>query len=87
MIHQPIPVAHRAAVPSFPFSLFKVCVFLPIKMRGSQHDKNVHEYSIDANGMTVGRPFKDVQIILLGTPTAIALTEEENMSEMLQATH
>ena len=58
-----------------------------IKMRGSQHDKNVHEYSIDAHGMTVGRPFKNVQNILLGTPTAIGPTEEEKMSEMFQAAH
>ena len=58
-----------------------------IKMRGSQHDKNVHEYSIDAQGMTVGRPFKNVQNILLGTPTATGPTEEEKMSKMFQAAH
>ncbi len=56
-------------------------------MRGSQHDKKVHEYSIDAQGMTVGRPFKNVQNILFGTSTAIGPTEEEKMSEMFQAVH
>jgi circadian clock protein KaiC len=55
-----------------------------IKMRGSQHDKSIHEYTIDAHGMKIGKQFNNVQNILLGMPTATAPTEQEQMSEMFR---
>jgi circadian clock protein KaiC len=39
-----------------------------LKMRGSQHDKDIREFSIDASGMHIGRPFREVTGILAGTP-------------------
>ena len=35
-----------------------------LKMRGSQHDPNIREFTIDGNGMTIGEPFSGVHGIL-----------------------
>ncbi len=40
-----------------------------IKMRGSDHDRRFHEFSIDASGLNIGEPFGHVPIGLLGIPT------------------
>ncbi|HLG95564.1 MAG TPA: circadian clock protein KaiC [Bryobacteraceae bacterium] len=37
-----------------------------LKMRGSQHDRNIREYLIDSQGMHVGEPFRAVSGILSG---------------------
>jgi circadian clock protein KaiC len=37
-----------------------------LKMRGSQHDKNIREFSIDGSGMHIGRAFRNVGGILAG---------------------
>lgn len=37
-----------------------------IKMRGSQHDKRFHEFSIDGRGLHIGAPFEHVPSALLG---------------------
>ncbi|MHB1264827.1 MAG: circadian clock protein KaiC [Gemmatimonadaceae bacterium] len=39
-----------------------------LKMRGSAHDVDLREYTIDAQGMHVGEPFTGVTGILTGTP-------------------
>ena len=39
-----------------------------LKMRGSQHDKDIREFSIDASGMHIGKPFRAITGILSGTP-------------------
>lgn len=39
-----------------------------LKMRGSMHDKQIREYSIDAGGMHIGEPFRNVVGILAGRP-------------------
>jgi len=41
-----------------------------IKMRGSQHDKRFHEFTIDSTGLHIGDPFSHVPNGLLGIPTA-----------------
>lgn len=41
-----------------------------IKMRGSQHDKQFHEFTIDGAGMHIGKPFGRVPSALLGIPSA-----------------
>jgi len=41
-----------------------------IKMRGSQHDKRFHEFTIDGTGLHIGEPFSHVPNGLLGIPTA-----------------
>ena len=40
-----------------------------LKMRGSQHDTSIRQYTIDKGGMHIGEPFKDVVGILSGDPT------------------
>ncbi len=39
-----------------------------LKMRGSRHDKNIREFTIDADGMHVGDPFHNINGILAGNP-------------------
>lgn len=39
---------------------------LIIKMRGSQHEKDFREFSVDGNGLRIGDPLKDVPGILFG---------------------
>ena len=39
-----------------------------LKMRGSQHDKDIREFSIGASGMRIGTPFRGINGILAGTP-------------------
>jgi circadian clock protein KaiC len=39
-----------------------------IKMRGSQHSKSIHEFTIDARGMIIGTPFGSVSNVVLGAP-------------------
>ena len=43
-----------------------------LKMRGSPHDKEIREFSIDGAGMHLGRPFRHVTGILSGTPTRLS---------------
>ncbi len=39
-----------------------------LKMRGSRHDKDIREFTIDAHGMHIGKPFREVTGILAGSP-------------------
>jgi len=39
-----------------------------LKMRGSQHDHDIREYTIDGDGMHIGEPFRGVSGILAGMP-------------------
>ena len=42
-------------------------------MRGSQHDYDIHEFSIGPNGLSVGKAFRSVSGILSGAMTNLAL--------------
>ena len=53
-----------------------------IKMRGSQHDKSIREFTIDGDGMHVGKPFTNVQNIMLGMPSATGPSESEKLEKM-----
>lgn len=55
-----------------------------IKMRGSQHDKQIREFTIDGQGLHIGKPFKNVQNIVLGIPSSTAPSESEQLEEMFQ---
>lgn len=55
-----------------------------IKMRGSQHDKQVREFTIDGKGLHIGEPFKNVQNIILGVPSVSVPSESEQLEEMFQ---
>jgi circadian clock protein KaiC len=51
-----------------------------LKMRGSMHDKDIKEFSIDGNGMHIGKPFRNVTGIISGTPMYIAQNEVDRLS-------
>lgn len=51
-----------------------------LKMRGSMHDKDIREFSIDHQGMHIGKPFRNVTGILAGTPMYTAQNEVERLS-------
>ncbi|HEY7912375.1 MAG TPA: circadian clock protein KaiC [Blastocatellia bacterium] len=53
-----------------------------LKMRGSMHNKDICEFSIDNSGMHIGRPFRGVNGILAGNPQHFTLTEVDRLGEM-----
>jgi circadian clock protein KaiC len=64
-----------------------------LKMRGSIHEKEIREFTIDQRGMHLGRPFRNVTGILAGTPVHISpgdveriwnLFEEESSRQQLR---
>jgi circadian clock protein KaiC len=55
-----------------------------LKMRGSQHDKDIRAFSIDGKGMHIGKPFRNVAGILAGQPTQITPDEITRLSGMFQ---
>jgi circadian clock protein KaiC len=50
-----------------------------LKMRGSGHDKDIREFSIDARGMHLGRPFRHVTGILAGAPVHVSPGDVERV--------
>jgi circadian clock protein KaiC len=42
-----------------------------LKMRGSQHDKDIREFIIDGSGMHIGKPYRNVNGILSGHPVQV----------------
>jgi circadian clock protein KaiC len=55
-----------------------------LKMRGSQHDKNIREFTIDGQGMHIGQPFRNVGGILAGNPTQFDVPEMSRLGGMFQ---
>ncbi len=55
-----------------------------IKMRGSQHDKQIREFVIDNKGLHIEGPFKNVQNIILGIPSAVGSSEKDHLEEMFK---
>ena len=53
-----------------------------LKMRGSQHDKDIKEFHIDGKGMHLGKPFRNVAGILAGHPTHVNQNEIDRISGM-----
>jgi len=53
-----------------------------LKMRGSAHDKNICEFSIDGHGIKIGKPFYNISGILSGQFTHMASSEIERMSRL-----
>ncbi len=50
-----------------------------LKMRGSSHDKDIREFLIDATGMRIGRPFREISGILSGLPRQASGLELERI--------
>jgi circadian clock protein KaiC len=55
-----------------------------LKMRGSMHDKDIREFSIDGAGMHIGKAFVNVTGILSGRPTHVPPGEMERMSALFK---
>jgi len=53
-----------------------------LKMRGSMHDKDIREYTIDGKGMHIGKPFRNVTGIISGSPTCVAPGEVERIGAL-----
>lgn len=55
-----------------------------LKMRGSMHDKEIREFTIDGSGMHVGRPFRSVSGILSGHFTHATPDEVQRVDELFR---
>ena len=55
-----------------------------LKMRGSMHDKDIREFTIDGTGMHIGKPFRTVTGILSGSPTYTTSSELERLDHLFQ---
>jgi circadian clock protein KaiC len=55
-----------------------------LKMRGSSHDKDIREFTIDAHGMHIGRPFRNISGILSGQFTHVTPSEIERLGAMFR---
>ncbi|MFW5692992.1 MAG: circadian clock protein KaiC [Thermoguttaceae bacterium] len=53
-----------------------------LKMRGSTHDKEIREFTIDHEGMHVGRRFRNVSRILQGDPCCMSAEEAESRESL-----
>jgi circadian clock protein KaiC len=56
-----------------------------LKMRGSRHDTDIREFTIDGDGMHVGRAFRHVTGILAGTPVHVSPMDVERVWEHFDA--
>lgn len=56
-----------------------------LKMRGSAHDKEIREFTIDGSGMHIGESFRNVTGILSGHPTHAAPGEIERLDDMFSS--
>jgi len=58
-----------------------------IKMRGSQHAKAIHEFTIDSDGMHIGKPFTNIQNIILGVPSVHSEVEGKRFEKVIEDWH
>ena len=52
-------------------------------MRGSMHNKDIREFLIDEQGMSLGKPFRNIIGILAGNPTFIDANELDRLNNLL----
>lgn len=50
-----------------------------LKMRGSRHDKDIREFTIDGKGLHIGKPFRNISGILSGNIMPVTSGEIERM--------
>jgi circadian clock protein KaiC len=55
-----------------------------LKMRGSMHDKDIREFSIDQEGMHVGKPFRNISGILSGHPSQVTPEEIDRVEGLFK---
>lgn len=53
-----------------------------LKMRGSKHNKDIRELTIDGNGMHIGKPFRDVAGIITGNPHQVFRGEIDRLDTL-----
>ena len=53
-----------------------------LKMRGSMHEKEIREFTIDQQGMHIGKPFRDVTGIISGHPHQISAGEIDRLETL-----
>jgi circadian clock protein KaiC len=58
-----------------------------LKMRGSKHEKEIREMTIDETGMHIGKPFRNVTGVLTGRPMYLDMGELEQLDRMFRADH
>ena len=54
------------------------------KMRGSWHDKGIREYTISSQGPEIKDSFRNLERIISGSPTRIAVDEKSQLSRIVQ---
>lgn len=55
-----------------------------LKMRGSMHNKDICEFTIDDSGLHIGKPFRNVVGILSGNPHMVATNEIDRLDELFR---
>ncbi|MFC1543215.1 circadian clock protein KaiC [Candidatus Neomarinimicrobiota bacterium] len=55
-----------------------------LKMRGSAHDKEIREFTIDGKGMHIGKAFRDITGILTGAPAHAVTAEVDRVGSLFQ---
>ncbi len=55
-----------------------------LKMRGSMHDKDIREFTIDQAGMHIGKAFRNITGILSGHPSNVTPDEMERIETLFQ---
>lgn len=55
------------------------------KMRGSWHDKGIHEYTISQDGAEIKDSFRNYEGIISGSPSRIAVDEKYELSRIVRA--
>jgi len=53
-----------------------------LKMRGSKHNKDIRELTIDEEGMHIGKPFRDVAGIITGNPHQVFRGEIDRLDNL-----
>lgn len=53
-----------------------------LKMRGSMHDKEIREFTIDGKGMHIGKPFRNISGILSGNFVHLAPAEIDRIGNL-----
>jgi len=51
-------------------------------MRDSMHEKDIREFTIDGQGMHIGKPFRNVVGILAGSPASVTPGEIERLDQL-----
>jgi circadian clock protein KaiC len=55
-----------------------------LKMRGSMHNKDIREFTIDNEGMHIGNAFRDVTGILAGNPRHVSPGEMQRLGDLFK---